>query len=199
MALLGGKKKRKAKKRLERLEKQLGRKIDLKVLEKQVGGKIDLKELEKRLDLRNLEKKVDLKELEKRLPGHREPEPSSAAGFLAGLLLGAVIGAVLAIVLGKGGNREVMDQFTQRAEELKDTAAEKYHQVRGDAEEQAGGVATQFDDEVAIEREVNGSDLVDSATDTIDSASEDVHQAIDEVQQAGDEAVEDAQRRLDQA
>jgi gas vesicle protein len=159
----------------------------LRALEKEFGQKLDLRELEKKLDLKELEKRLDLKELEKRLPRRREEPESSSAGFIAGLVVGAIIGVVLAILFGKGGNREVMDQFAHRAEDLKDTAAEKYHQVRGDAEAQAESAVAQFDDNVAIEREVNGDALVDTAADTIDSASEDVQQAVDEVGDATDE------------
>jgi gas vesicle protein len=181
MALLNKRQKKEAKKRLARLEKRLGQKIDLKELEKRVGGRIDLKELEK---------KLDLKELEKRLPRRHEEPESSSAGFIAGLVVGAIIGAVLAMLFGKSSNREVMDQFAHRAESLKDTAAEKYHQARGDTADQAETVVSQFGDDPAIEREING-DLVDSAADTIDSASEDVQQAVDEVAEGGEKAKRD--------
>ncbi len=183
MAVLDKKTKKQARKRLKELEKELGHKLDLKEIEK----RLDVKDLGKRLEQSELTQKLDLKDLERRLK--REPEPESQApGFLLGLVLGAIIGAVLATLFGKGGNSQVMDQFAQKAESLKDTAADTYHQVKGDAVDQGQAVANQFGDDAAIEREVNGGDLVDSATDTIDSASEDVQEAVDEVRDETDRA-----------
>jgi gas vesicle protein len=191
VAVLDRKTKKQAKKRLKMLEKELGQKFDLKELEK----RLDLKELSHRLEHSDLAKRVDRKELERRLK--REPEPeSSSAGFIAGLLVGAIIGAVLAILFGKGGGRDAMDQFTQRAESLKESAADTYHQVRGEAGDQAESFAGQYGDDAAIEREVNGGDLVESATDTIDSASDDVHQAVDEVADAGGDAIDETKDRF---
>jgi gas vesicle protein len=183
MAVLDKKTKRQAQKRLKELEKELGQKFDLKEIEK----RLDLRELGKKLEQSDLAHKLDVKELERRLK--REPEPESRAGvFLLGLVIGAVVGAVLATLLGKGGNTQVMDQFTQKAESLKDSAADTLHQVRGDASDQGQAFTNQFGDDAAIEREVNGDDLVDSATDTIDSASDDVKQAVDEVRDETDRA-----------
>jgi gas vesicle protein len=183
MAVLDKKTKKQARKRLKALERELGHKIDLRELEKRLA----LKDLGKRIEHSDLAQRIDRKEIERRL--RREPEPQpSAAGFLLGLVVGAIIGAALAIIFGKGGNRDVMDQFAQRAESLKETAAGTYHQVRGDAADQAESFTNQFGDDAAIEREVTGEDLIDTATDTIDSASDDVQEAVDEVRDETDRA-----------
>lgn len=163
-----------------------------------------LKKLEKRFDL-DLSQYKDLKELRDfdfknlRMP-HREEEKSSSAGFIAGLAVGTILGVVLAILFGKQNNGEVMDQFAHRAEALKGTATEKFHQVRGEVEGQGDSMSAQFEDDVAIEREVNtGDDLLGTSTDTVDSASEDVQTSIDEVHGTTDNAVDDVQRRMDRA
>ena len=106
MALLYKREKTTAKKRLARLERELGQKIDLKELEKRLGERVDLKELEKKVTDR-----IDLKELEKRIPGRHEEPESSSAGFIAGLVVGVTIGAVLAMLFGKSSSRELVDQF----------------------------------------------------------------------------------------
>jgi gas vesicle protein len=177
MAVLDKKTKKQARKRLRELEKELGHRIDLKEIEK----RLDLKDLGKKLESSDLAQRLDVKEIERKLKREPQPEPSSVPGFLMGLVVGAILGAVTAMLLGKGGNRDVMDQFAQKAESLKDTAADTYHQVKGDAEDQGQAFTSQFGDDAAIEREVTGDDLVDTATDTIDSASEDVQEAVDEV------------------
>jgi gas vesicle protein len=181
MAVLDKKTKKQAKRRLKELEKELGHKFDLKEIEK----RLDLKDLGKKLEHVDLAHRFDVKDLERRLK--REPEPKSQAPvFLLGLLVGAVVGAVLATLFGKGGNTQVMDQFAHRAESLKDTATGTYHQAKGDATEQGQAFTNQFGDDAAIEREVTGDDLVDSATDTIDSASDDVKSAVDDVRDQTD-------------
>ncbi len=147
------------------------------------------KELGQRFDIRELEKRIDLRELERRLPRRQEEDDASAAGFVAGLLVGAILGVVLTVLFGKAGNRESMDQFVQRAGELKDTASEKYHQARGEV---APEPTSPFGDESAIEREIDGEDVVSSATDTIDSASDDIHQAVDDAQERGEAAQDNA-------
>ncbi len=187
MGMVGKSRKKQAKSRLKELEKRFD--FDVKDLEKRFG-KLDRKELEKRLaklDRKDLEERlnIDTDELAKRVrdlrPARREQENESAsAGFVAGLVVGAIVGIVLAIVFGKKQNGEVMDQFAQRAESLRDTATEKYHQARGEAAEQADAVSSQFGDDAAIEREVNG-DVVESARDAVDSASEDIQEAVDDV------------------
>jgi gas vesicle protein len=194
MAVLDKKTKKQAKKRLKELEKELGQKLDLKEIEK----RLDFRELGKKFEQSDLGHKLDIKELERKFK--REPEPESqAGGFLLGLVVGAIIGAVLATLFGKGGNTQVMDQFTQKAESLKDSAADTFHQVRGDAADQGQTFTSQFGDDAAIEREINGDDLVDSATDTIDSASDDVRSAVDEVQDTSGDLFGDAKDRIDRA
>lgn len=183
MAVLDKKTKKQARKRLKELEKELGQKLDLKEIEK----RLDFRDLGKRLEKSDFAQRLDVKELERRLK--REPEPESQVpGFLLGLVVGAIIGAVLATLFGKGGNTQMMDQFAQKAESLKGTAADTYHQVKGDTPEQGQAFTNQFGDDAAIEREVNGDELVDSATDTIDSASDDVKEAVDEVRDHTDRA-----------
>ena len=164
-----------------------------------------LKKLEKRFDV-DLSQYKDLKELRDfdvknlRMPRRDDEEESSSAGFIAGLAVGTILGVVLAILFGKQNNGEVMDQFAHRAEVLKGTATEKYHQVRSEVEGQGDSTSAQFGDDVAIEREVNTSDdLLGTSTDTVDSASEDVHSSIDEVNDTADNTVDDVQRRVDRA
>ena len=194
MAVLDKKTKKQAKKRLKELEKELGQKFDLKEIEK----RLDIKELGRRFEQSELGHKLDVKELERKLK--REPEPQSqAGGFLLGLVIGTVVGAVLATLFGKGGNAQVMDQFTQRAESLKGSASGTFHQAQGDAAGHGDTFANQFGDDAAIEREVNGDDLVASATDTIDSASDDVRQAVDEVGDSSGDLFGDAKDRVDRA
>jgi gas vesicle protein len=192
MGMFRKSKKKQAKSRLKELEKRFD--FDIKDLEKRFG-KLDRKELEKRLA------KLDRKELEERLnidtdalakrardlrtTTRQQENESTSAGFLAGLFVGAIVGIVLAIVFGKRQSGEVMDQFAHRAESLRDTATEKYHQVRGDAADQADAVPSQFGDDAAIEREVNG-DVVETARDTVDSASEDVRDVVEDVKDATD-------------
>ena len=184
MAVMDKKTKKRAQQRLKELEKELGQKLDLKEIEK----RLDRKDLGKKFEQSDLAHKIDVKELERRVK--REPEPAPASqtpGFLLGLVVGAIIGAVLATLFGKG-NTQVMDQFAHTAESLKDTASDSYHQVKGDATDQGQAFTSQFGDDAAIEREVNGDELVDTAADTVDSASEDVQDAVDQVRDDIDRA-----------
>lgn len=200
MAMLGKRRKSEPASRLQELE----RRFDLRDLDKKLE-RLDLKDLEKRLerlDLKDLEKKLDLdKDLAKRyrdLVGRKPKKQKKASGvFLVGLLLGAALGVVLAMVLGRkqdGGN--VVDQVASQADALKDTAADRYQQMRGQETGKAGAAADPFAGEAAIEREVNdGEDLVDSARDTVDSASEDVQRSVDDVSSPSDASTGDDTER----
>lgn len=199
MGKLRKSRKKQAGSRLRELEKRFD--FDLKDLEKKFG-KLDLKELEKRIDFKDLEKKLDFdtervkRYAEAHLPHRKEEKESSSAGFIAGLVVGAIIGVVLAIVFGKKQNGEVMDQFAHRAETLRDTAAERYHQVRGDAAGEVESAVDQFGDDPAIEREVHGDDdVVNTARDVVDSASEDVQDTLDDVAATANDLGDEAKRR----
>jgi len=198
MAMLRVVGKREPKRRLGELEKR----FDLKDIEKKLE-RLDLKELEKALE------RIDLKELEKRLDtdvagryrellGRRRAQKRKASSgrFIAGLVIGLVVGVALALVMGRRQNGGVLDQVAQQADTLKDTASDRYQQLRGDQAGQAG-TNEAFGGEAAIEREINGTDdVVDSARDTIDSASEDVQSSIEEIQSEGEDSSEDGEARV---
>jgi gas vesicle protein len=133
-----------------------------------------------RLDQLDLD--VDLSSLkELRLPRRREPE-SSSAGFVAGMAVGVLLGIVLALLFGKRSDNDVVDQFTQRAEAFRGSAAEKLHHVRGPGHNDDPASEPSFDDEVAIEREVHAdSGHVDTGAATIDDAHDAVSTAPETV------------------
>lgn len=136
------------------------------------------------LDTRDLQNKV--KELQKELRrAHRREEPeSSSAGFIAGIAVGVLLGAVLSYLFGKQGGSEMVDQFAHRAEGLKESATDKFHNVRDRAEGEGDRVADDLGDGPAIEREFDDSGTSGDKTgmDAIDDAKERVEDAIDNAQ-----------------
>lgn len=125
----------------------------------------------KQLDQLDLDKNLpNLGEL--RLPRYRDEPESSSGGFAAGVAVGLVLGVVLAWLFGKQGGGDMVDQFAQRAESLKETAAEKYHQARDQVDDQADRVEDTLGNGPVVEREVG--DTVDELQNTTDDVLDDV-------------------------
>ncbi len=117
------------------------------------------------VDVDDLLKKVQDLQKELRRSYRREEPESSSAGFVAGVAVGALLGVVLSYLFGKQGGSEMVDQFAQRAEGLRESATEKYHQARNRAEGESDQAAASFGEGPAIEREFddNGDDLGNAA------------------------------------
>lgn len=127
-------------------------------------------------DLQKIRDELQKKAKNLHLPRHHEEPESSSAGFIAGVAVGVLLGVVLAYLFGKQGGSEMVDQFAHRAEELKETATDKYHQVRDRAEGESDQAVGGFGDGPAIEREFDdgGDDLASAAEAAVQRAKDSV-------------------------